>query len=148
MKKNLSVSIHLIENAYKQKFSYLFNCAYLITGSERSAESILMNVICQHPMPEEGEFDEIFSLIKQLSIKSASHEDAALFAFSGDVTGVKLALSEWILTLDEKKARTLVLRYALGLSAKDISHLTGDGIEKVKAILERGKVRVHRVRHD
>lgn len=143
MKKNNYVSIRFIESAYRQKFRYLFSCAYLITGNERKAESIIMKAIISNPMPEEKDFDDIIDMIKELSLKDASPDDSALFSFSGDMTGARLPLSEWILTLDEKKARTLVLRYALGLSAKEISHLTGDKIEKVRSILERGKARAY-----
>ncbi len=143
MKKNANVSIRFIESAYRQKFSFLFSCAYLITGNERKAESILMKVMLSNPMPEDKDFDDITERIKELSIKEASPDDSALFSFSGDMTGVTLPLSEWILTLDEKKARTLVLRYALDLSVKEISSLTGDKPEKVRAILERGKVRAY-----
>lgn len=141
MKKNTNVSIRLIESAYKSKFKYLFSCAYLITGNERTAESILMKEMLSHPMPEEKDFEAILENIKYNSIKSVSKEDAALFSFSGDMTGIASPLSEWILTLDEKKARTIVLRYALDLSVKEISAVTGDSAEKIKAILERAKVR-------
>lgn len=141
MKKNKNVSIRFIESAYRQNFKSLFSAAYLITGNERKAESIMMKVMLSYPMPEDKDFDDISDRIKELSIKEASPEDSALFSFSGDMTSVSLPLSEWILTLDEKKARTLVLRYALDLSVKEISSITMDKPEKIRAILERGKVR-------
>lgn len=143
MKKNANISIRFIESAYRQRFRALFSSSYLITGNERKSESILMKVMLSNPMPEEKDFDEIEDRIRELSLKEASPEDSALFSFSGDMTGVSLPLSEWILTLDEKKARTLVLKYALDLSVKEISALTGDKPEKVRAILERGKVRAY-----
>lgn len=141
MKKRETVSIRFIETAYKTKFRYLFSCAYLITGNERKSESIIMKVILSHPMPEERDFDEIIALVKELSLKEASADDGSLFAFSGDMTSIGHPFSEWVFSLDEKKARTLVLRYALDLSVKEIASVTGDSAEKVKAILERGKVR-------
>lgn len=143
MKKNEIVSIRLIESAYKQKFRYLFSCAYLITGNERKAESILMKVILSNPVPDEKDFEDIFEKTKELSLKETNLEDSALFSFMGDMSGVRLPLSEWILTLEEKKARTLVLRYALELSIKEIASITGDKPEKVKAVLERGKARAY-----
>ncbi len=143
MKKSMNVSIRFIESAYRQRFKSLFASAYLITGNERKAESIMMKVMLSNPMPEDKDFEEISDKIKEMSIKEASAEDSALFSFSGDMTSVTLPLSEWILTLDEKKARTLVLRYALDLSIKEISALTQDKPEKIKAILERGKVRAY-----
>ena len=141
MKKNIDVNIRYIENAYKEKFKSLFACAYMITANERAAESVIMKVILSNPVPEDKDFDEIYSLVKEMAIKAAKSEDSALFSFSGDMSGVKSPLAEWILTIDEKKARVLALRYALDLSIKEISHITNEKTERIKAILEKGKVR-------
>ena len=143
MKKNIDVNIRMIENAYRDRFKSLFACAYLITANERKAESVIMKVILSNPMPDDKDTDDIFALVKEMAMKASSVEDSALFAFSGDMSGVKSHLSEWIMTLDEKKARILTLKYALGLSVKEICLVTGENAEKVKAILEKGKVRAY-----
>ena len=143
MKKSIDFNIRLIESAYKENFKVLFACAYLITANERAAESVLMKVILSNPVPEEKDFDDIFSLVKELSLKAALPEDSALFGFSGDMSNITNSLGEWMLTLDEKKARILVLRYALNLSVKEICLVTGEKGEKVKSLLERGKARAY-----
>lgn len=141
MKKNKTISIRLIESAYKDKFKSLFTFAYLITGNERTAESILLKAILQNPMPEERDFEDIFSSVKDMAMKAANPDDSALFGFSGDMSIVTLPLSEWMLTLDEKRVRILVLRYWLDLSVKEICQVTGERAEKVRSVLDRGKAR-------
>ena len=143
MKKNKSVNIRLIESAYRDKFKSLFTCAYLINGNERAAESVIMKVILSNPVPDDKNNDEIYSLIKDMAMKSSSAEYSALFEFSGDMSSIKSPLSEWIMTLDEKKARVLTLKYALGLSVKEICLITGENSEKVKAVLDKGRVRAY-----
>ncbi len=141
MKKNVDVDIRFIESAYRDKFKSLFASAYLITANPRAAESVIMRAILSNPTPDEKDFDEIYSLVKDMAMKCASVEDSALFAFTGDMTNIKSPITEWIMTLDEKKARVLVLRYALELSVKEICQITGEKSERVKAILERGRAR-------
>lgn len=141
MKKNREISIRLIEMAYKGIFRPLFSASYLICGNERSAESILMKTMLSNPAPEEKDYEELLETVKEASVKAAKAEDASFFSFSGDLTGNTTPLTEWLLTLDEKKARILVLKYALRLSVKDISQITGENTEKVKSVLQKGKAR-------
>ena len=141
MKKTREISIHLIESAYRDIFRSLFSAAYMITGNERTAESVVMKIMLKYPAPDDKDYNELIECVKEDSLKAASAEDSSFFSFSGDLTNVSSPLTEWILTLDERKARVLVLKYALNLSIKEIASVTGESAERIKAVLDKGKVR-------
>lgn len=141
MKKNKEISIHLLDLSYKNIFRSLFQTAYMITGNERKAEGVLMKVMSNYPAPETKDQGEIFEIVKEESLRLASPEDSSLFSFSGELAPSTSPITEWLFTLDEKKARVIVLRYAIDLSLKEIASVTGESVERIKGILEKGKLR-------
>lgn len=135
MKKNREIKIKESEASYKPFYQDMYAVAYVITGNERQAEEALIHAVCAFPYPDEDEFKEVFSVVREESLKIALPEKGEYFSHSGNAGDERNAITEHMLSLPENQMRIALLRYGIKLPVQKIAAVTGEKASDIKRVL-------------
>lgn len=135
MKKIKPIRIKEAEVSYKPFFQEMYAVAYVITGNERQAEEALIGSIMDFPYPNEDDYKNVYSNVRDRALKLASPENGEYFAHSGASGEDDGPVTEYLLSLPETQLRCALLRYAIALPVHEISDITGEKASKIKEIL-------------
>lgn len=145
MKKARYININLSLAAYKPYYQEMYAVAYVVTGNERQAEEALMNVICAFPYPGEDDYKTLFMKVREEAAKLAEPEKGEYFTHSQGAEESGGALCEYLASMPENQMRCVLLRYAISLSPREISSVTGEKLSEIKAVLEKTERRAVKI---
>jgi len=111
--------------AHKPFYQGLYSVAYVISGNERKSNEIILGVMLSNPYPDATDAKILYESVKDAAVHSSKPEDGEYFSFSGAVSETLTPLSEALLSFSDEENRIFLMRFALNLSIRDISSVTG-----------------------